>query len=453
MECSTTILLLRLRLIHIIHIIPSVRVAYTNSIYMALDRTIDGLRDQVCAELFQNVMPFWTTHSHDDSEGGGGFFSCLDQDGSVYDDHKYLWLNGRQIWMYGKLCNLYDEASLRELSGGKLSRALLLSQARTAADYMLLHAFRDDGMVYFALTQDGLPSHFQRKMFSACFLCLGMAALSADPTSPRREEYRTSAVSLLHSIIQLSHDPSPLGRTPLPGSPAVSPLNVPMILLNVIDELRELSVLPTETEQFDYRQEEKWCVEEILKHVIVEKRIVLESVLADGREMPGYDGRLMNPGHAIEAGWFLLSYGIRMKDKELIDISKNMIEWSFEAGWDKEHGGLFYFLDCEGKSTPYLEWSMKLWWPHTEALIAYAMLYELTGNAQHWDRLCLIYNYTVTHFSDKDGGGEWFGYLDRQGNRTHRFKGGPYKGCFHVPRSLEKVYSILRRLSTSDALK
>ena len=32
--------------------------------------------------------------------------------------------------------------------------------------------------------------------------------------------------------------------------------------------------------------------------------------------------------------------------------------------------------------------------------------------------------------------GEWWGYADRAGAVTHRFKGGPYKGCFHVPRAL-----------------
>lgn len=41
------------------------------------------------------------------------------------------------------------------------------------------------------------------------------------------------------------------------------------------------------------------------------------------------------------------------------------------------------------------------------------------------------------------GGGEWFGYLDCGGKVTHTFKGGPYKGCFHVPRALFMCISIL----------
>ena len=43
-----------------------------------------------------------------------------------------------------------------------------------------------------------------------------------------------------------------------------------------------------------------------------------------------------------------------------------------------------------------LEWSMKPWWPHAEV--------------------------------------------------THRFKGGPYRGCFHVPRALGLCWRLLQKL-------
>ena len=110
-----------------------------------------------------------------------------------------------------------------------------------------------------------------------------------------------------------------------------------------------------------YEQEEEWCISEILKHVHIEKRIVLENVGPDGSLIAGYDGRHMNPGHAIEAGWFVFSYAERHDRKDLLQLATDMIEWSFEKGWDKEYGGLYYFLDSEGKSPPYLEWNMKLW--------------------------------------------------------------------------------------------
>ena len=43
-------------------------------------------------------------------------------------------------------------------------------------------------------------------------------------------------------------------------------------------------------------------------------------------------------------------------------------------------------------------------------------------------------------------GGEWAGYLSREGKVKMDFKGGPFKGCFHVPRALMLCESILKQM-------
>ena len=64
-----------------------------------------------------------------------------------------------------------------------------------------------------------------------------------------------------------------------------------------------------------------------------------------------------------------------------------------------------------------------------------------------WTRFEQAAEYALAHFSDAAGGGEWYGYCDRDGRVTHPFKGGPYKGCFHVPRALLKCEAVLERLA------
>ena len=56
-------------------------------------------------ELLENVVPFWLTHSQD--ERYGGYFTCLDRGGDVYDTDKFVWLQGRQVWLFstGKTWN------------------------------------------------------------------------------------------------------------------------------------------------------------------------------------------------------------------------------------------------------------------------------------------------------------------------------------------------------------
>ena len=58
------------------------------------------------------------------------------------------------------------------------------------------------------------------------------------------------------------------------------------------------------------------------------------------------------------------------KDDELMKKALNLLDWHTERGWDKENGGMFYFVDVLGRPCEQLEWDMKLWWPQCEAMIA-----------------------------------------------------------------------------------
>lgn len=55
-----------------------------------------------------------------------------------------------------------------------------------------------------------------------------------------------------------------------------------------------------------------------------------------------------NPGHALEAGWFLLQFAGEDKELQKTAVDK-FVELPYERGWDSEHGGLFYFLDVDGR--------------------------------------------------------------------------------------------------------
>ena len=39
--------------------------------------------------LLNNVVPFWENHSLD--RENGGYFTCLDREGKVYDTDKFMW--------------------------------------------------------------------------------------------------------------------------------------------------------------------------------------------------------------------------------------------------------------------------------------------------------------------------------------------------------------------------
>jgi len=128
---------------------------------------------------------------------------------------------------------------------------------------------------------------------------------------------------------------------------------------------------------------------------------------------------------------------------------KKQLEYSvLEFSCDKKYGGIFYFMDSKGKPPLSLEWDQKLWWVHLEALFALIMGYSLTGNDKCREWFEKIHNYAWKHFPDPENG-EWFGYLNRQGETLITIKGGKWKGCFHVPRALFRCYKEFGDLSNN----
>ncbi len=157
-------------------------------------------------------------------------------------------------------------------------------------------------------------------------------------------------------------------------------------------------------------------------------------------------GRVVNPGHDIECSWFLLEYAKHSQNDLLKEKAADMFTYAAEAGWDKTYGGLLYFLDAFGNPPEAYEHDMKLWWPHTEMLIASLMLYRETGNDRFWEWFSQTLDYCKKVFSDP-AYGEWYGYLRRDGAPTEPpCKGSTFKGPFHLPRALAMADTMLNAL-------
>src|SRR5262249_39100703 len=156
---------------------------------------------------------------------------------------------------------------------------------------------------------------------------------------------------------------------------------------------------------------------------------------SDGQMLDTPEGRLVNPGHACETAWFMLAEARQRQDRALIAQACQILEWSLQMGWDRIHGGILYFVDCEGKPPEPYEHDMKLWWPHNEALYACLLALHLTGEPRWLAWYERIHEWTFNHFPDH-ANGEWFGYLHRDGTVSSTVKGNMWKGPFHLPRML-----------------
>ena len=100
----------------------------------------------------------------------GGYFTCLDRDGSVLDKTKFHWLQGRQVWT---LSRMYNSFAVGVAGVSEETRESWFAAAAAGARF-LKKAMRDDGMLWFSTTQSGDEGvHFQRRPFTAVFYILG----------------------------------------------------------------------------------------------------------------------------------------------------------------------------------------------------------------------------------------------------------------------------------------
>ena len=236
-------------------------------------------------------------------------------------------------------------------------------------------------------------------------------------------------------------DPTGLGAKIIPETRKGRAFSNAMTCLKLSTIL--VSVDPDGTELYDTRSRE--CVNVIFNyHFHPELGCTLESVSPEGEpRLEISSGRVVNPGHDLEGVWFVQEYAKRIGDPELTNKAEQIFHLAFEAGWDKEYGGLLYFIDALGLPPESYEHDMKLWWPHNEALIASLMLYRDTGKKEYLEKFYQVFDYSVAKFYDKEYG-EWYGYLRRDGLPTMPpCKGSTFKGPFHLPRMLGMVDKML----------
>jgi N-acylglucosamine 2-epimerase len=381
------------------------------------------LAQQYKSALLKDVIPFWERHSIDHVHGG--YLTCLERDGSIFDTDKFIWLQARQIWTFAMLYNQVE------------ARPGWLEIARHGVIFLRQHGMDKNGNWYFSLDQAGNPLVQPYNIFSDCFAAMAFAqyALGSGENWAADLAKRT-----FDNILEREANPKGIFNKAVSGTRPLKGFALPMILCNLTLEMENL--LPPEIVETQIDRATHEIMEVFLEPGSL---LISESVAPTGERVDSFEGRLLNPGHAIEAMWFLMEVGQRRGNQHLIQKAVDVTLATLEFGWDPDFGGIFYFMDRLGRPPQQLEWDQKLWWVHLETLVALAMGYKLTGRAKCWDWYQRVHDYAWAHFPDP-AYGEWYGYLNRRGEVLLSLKGGKWKGCFHVPRALFRGWQIFESL-------
>ena len=385
--------------------------------------------------LLNDVVPFWMNSDLIDNENGG-FNTSVDREGKCYNSDKSVWFQGRCLWTFSKLCNTYG------------IRPEWKNYCEKGVNFIKNHCIDQDGRMFFIVTKDGKPLRKRRYYFSESFLVVGFAEYYLISKNKDDLKLAEDYFDLMYRLY-CHPESDPFKITPKENA-EVRNLHSnanPMVLVSCAQTLRRIS-----ENKDKYDPIIKSIISDMINlHYKEEYRCVLENVNIDGSILDNPTGRTINPGHSIENSWFLMNYANITKDKKLLKKALNILDWSLERGWDKEYGGIKYFVDLFDRPCEQLEHDMKLWWVHNESLIATLVAYKLTGEQKYIDWYRKLHEYIFSHFPDKEFG-EWYGYLHRDGTVSHTQKGSLWKGPYHLPRCLILCEMVLNSLLENSDL-
>ncbi|GAB5405981.1 MAG: AGE family epimerase/isomerase [Aureliella sp.] len=359
--------------------------------------------------LMADVLPFWLSGALDETHGG--YWTCRRADGHVVDTDKCMWQQGRFAWLLSTLANVFPDHLQRDqwLRAAELGIRFIDQYGTDPAD----------GRMWFHVTSSGLPVRKRRYAFSESFASIAYAQWSR---ATGDAGYGQKAIRAFEAFFEHRTAPKFCSARESVG------IGHPMITIATAHELRDALGWQPATQII--AEQIAWIERMFVRDDL---QAVLEIVAPDGQVIDHFDGRTLNPGHAIEAAWFIIREGQYSTNPKWIQLGTKMLDWMLQRGWDDQFGGLLYFVSLNDDPIQEYWHDMKFWWPHNEAIIATLMAAHATGDAKYMDWHSRIHSWAYEHFADPEHG-EWFGYLRRDGTVSSQLKGNLWKGPFHLPR-------------------
>ena len=148
-------------------------------------------------ELLDSVLPFWLEHSQDHEYGG--YFTCLDREGKVFDTDKFIWLQCREVWMFSMLYNKVEK------------RKEWLDCAVQGGEFLKKYGHDSYYNWYFSLDRSGRPLVEPYNIFSYTFATMAFGQLSL---ATGNQEYADIAKKTFDIILSKAdlHKETPFGE-------------------------------------------------------------------------------------------------------------------------------------------------------------------------------------------------------------------------------------------------
>jgi N-acylglucosamine 2-epimerase len=383
--------------------------------------------------ILEDIMPFWDARCLDREHGG--YLTCFDRQGNVTDTGKYIWFQGRQLYVYALLYNRIQR------------RSEWLELAGAGYDFLINKAYAGRGRWNFKLDRDGRVITGTNSIYSDYHVAQGLAEymLATGCTDGRGMRILEDTFAAIEKNTRDLEFKEIFENTWSPNliwhDMHLTALNTTFITGQALGRERVQAF-------------EGYCLDRILNWFMRdEKELIFDAVTRDNKLDLSPSGRLINPGHSHESMWFCMEAGRLRSDGSIVKRALQGVDWTYRAAWDKVHGGIFAYLDASGNAPEPLDWLKetntdwddKVWWVNCESLCCFAHAYGATREAKYLEMFEKQYQFCMQYFFDREYG-EWYERLYRDGSVKVADKGTPWKCAYHLVRSLVEIISAFERI-------
>ncbi len=380
------------------------------------------------SELLERTVPFWLKHAID--RQNGGILTCISDEGQVLSEDKYMWSQLRAIWTFSALYNKIEQ------------KQAWLDVAEHIFNFVKSCGRDDQGQWVFCVDKDGSITQGSTSIYADGFAIYGLTEL-AKATGSR--EAIDLALETYENVQRRLNQPGSYKTEPYPLPKGVKAHGISMIFSLVFNELGHFLNNQEIIEAGLYHAGEVLDV-----YLQPEQKKLYEFRHLNNSAIDSPRGRAIVPGHAIESMWFMIHIYRHTGNEARVRQAVEAIKWHIELGWDEAYGGILLGLDAKGGQPWWKFADSKIWWPHTEALYALLLAYEISGEQWCLDWYERVHNYTFSHYPVAKYG-EWTQKLDRQGQKFTDTVALPVKDPFHLPRSLIYCIQVLERLAHTES--
>ena len=393
--------------------------------------TLKEHRDELESMLYDEYLPFWDKGGYDKKYGG--FICNLNRDGIPVDDEKFIWYQGRAIWVYSFLYNNFGR------------NPEVLEIARSTRDFMVKHMYLGDGKWAELVHRDGEVIKGVEPgsdIYGWLFAANGLAEyykISGE------EEDISLVKESIWAAVKAYDSPHYQKETAFEG---LRIQGHSMVFIRLLTQLLEYQSDEKLEELMDFHLGKIMTNFYHPRYRISNERLNHDYSRIEGEEVS------MFLGHSLETQWMVMQLALQKKDEVLFNNAKSNFRRFLEMGWDHIYDGWAsedYYVFAGEDHILGTDYATKTMWAHVEILVGCMMVIENTGEAWAWDWYQRTWEYVIKTF--RLGVGAWEQAVNRQGEPISREKWGinpMRRGNYHQPRFLMLNMLSLDRMIKED---